>query len=173
MKVFLVGLPGAGKSTFGKTLAKRLLLDFFDLDHIISDRQKLTVREIFEKKGEDQFREIEHDALKSLTDNQKNFLLAAGGGTPCFFDNMEHMNQQGITIFLNTSISTIIERVSRNDSRPLLHDQNPEEKIKSLSNKRLPYYQKAQFTIDESQLFGSALDQIVIKIKEAAKGRFH
>jgi shikimate kinase len=170
MKVFLVGLPGAGKSTFGKTLARRLLLDFFDLDHIISDHQKLTIGEIFEKKGEDRFREIEHDALKSITAVHENFFLATGGGTPCFFDNMKYMNQKGITIFLNTSITTIVERVSRNDKRPLLKNQNPEEKIKTLYNLRLPYYQKAHFVIDESQLYGSALDQVVNKIKAVAQG---
>jgi shikimate kinase len=172
MKVFLVGLPGAGKSTFGKTLAKRLQLEFFDLDHLLAEKQQLSISEIFDQYGENAFREIESRTLKHFCTNQNGFLLATGGGTPCFFDHMEFMNREGVSIFLNTSVSTVVSRVSRNDNRPLLKNQDPNEKISYLLKERLPYYSMAHFVIDESQLFGSALDQIVLKIKKAAESRF-
>ena len=98
-KIFLVGLPGSGKSTFGKSLAKALKKEFIDLDAEITTSEKKSIPEIFNKEGEEQFRIKEQQNLHLVVENSSQFLLATGGGAPCFFDNMEYMKSNGYVIF--------------------------------------------------------------------------
>ena len=103
MKYFIVGYMASGKSTFGKELAKDKGLPFLDLDESVESREGRSISEIFAKEGEEYFRKREREILHEICNEADEFVLATGGGTPCFFDNMDYMNQAGTTVFLNTS----------------------------------------------------------------------
>ena len=146
MKVFLIGLPGSGKSTLGPKLAEAMNLPFFDLDHEIEKRTSKSVSEIFSLNGEDYFRKIENSTLVNLNKSKSDFLLATGGGTPCFFDAMQWMNDQGVTIYLDTDLSTIIKRLKNKTDRPLLVNEDLEEKLTKLHSDRINTYRQCKLT---------------------------
>ena len=139
-KIFLIGLPGVGKTTYGKLLAQKLGLDFLDLDHQIETNIKKSIPEIFEQYGETFFREKERDRLRFLVRNTSDFVLATGGGTPCFFDNITLMNTVGTTIYLNFLMSQIVNHLSKDHSRPLLQKHS----LETLYHKRKYDYEKAK-----------------------------
>src|SRR6218665_3725724 len=153
MKLFLIGLPGAGKSTLGKDLVWKLDILFFDLDAKIVEQIGESISDYFEKNGEDVFRKIEAQALGDWGgETFSGGILATGGGTPCFFDNMKKMNDVGITIFLNRSPKKIAKLLSKKGirRRPLLKDLRGEEleqRLQGLLQQRLPFYQQAQFAV--------------------------
>lgn len=154
MKLFLIGLPGSGKSTLGKELAQQLSLPFLDLDAIIEQTVGQPIRTIFAHQGEEAFRRQEQEALHQAIDQYAVFVLATGGGAPCFFDNMAHMNQRGITIFLDIPIATIVQRMQGQQitDRPLLQELDQERLVQEYTakfEKRLPVYQQAHITIDQ------------------------
>ena len=121
MKYFIVGYMASGKSTFGKELAKDKGLPFLDLDECVESREGRSISEIFAKEGEEYFRKREREILHEICNEADEFVLATGGGTPCFFDNMDYMNQAGTTVFLNTSPLVIVDRLKRQRAdRPLL-----------------------------------------------------
>jgi shikimate kinase len=172
MKVFLVGLPGSGKSTFGKQLATKLKIQFIDLDDFIEAVAKQPIREIFAQKGEDYFRNLERKSLHDVISKESDFVLATGGGVPCFFDNLEQMNQAGITVFVNTPVSVITDRMKQEGVaiRPLLHELDTENFAKAFLQKfahRLPYYRQAHITVTPSD----QLDQVVNLLKLKAQGK--
>lgn len=147
-RIFLVGFMGAGKTTLGRALAKATGLSFIDLDIHIEDRFHKSVRQLFEELGESAFRELERQNLLEVAEFE-NIIISTGGGTPCFFDNMEQMNQLGKTVFLDVSHAVLFNRLSvAKFNRPLLVNKTDEELhtfiYESLSL-RLPYYQKAHF----------------------------
>jgi shikimate kinase len=149
MKIFLTGMPGCGKSTFGRKVARELNLDFIDLDKEIIKKEKLSIAEIFELKGEDHFRKIESELLKDISIANDNFVLATGGGAPCFYDNMDFMNEQGHTVFIDTPIDTLLERLSLSgiNKRPLIKKMGEDNLLEGLTEKlnyRLPFYKKAK-----------------------------
>lgn len=143
-KIFLIGLPGSGKTTLGMELANHLNIQFYDLDQEIEKAEKQTIRSIFAEYGEAHFRQLEYDHLRKIIEAAEEFVLATGGGTPCFFDNMEVMNISGKTIFLNTSIQTIKQRLQQDSVRPLMQTNTLEE----LYKKRIKWYEQAQHTIE-------------------------
>lgn len=152
MKIFLMGLPGSGKSTLGKQLAQHLALPFTDLDKVIEQTSQRSIRIIFADEGEEAFRQLEQQALHYVIRQQEAFILATGGGTPCFYDNMEVMNQTGVTIYLDVPISTIIQRMQGKQiaNRPLLRGMDIEALEQEFDAKfahRLPVYQQAQYTL--------------------------
>ena len=142
-KIFLVGLPGAGKTTLGMELAVHLGRQFVDLDQEIEKDLKQSIRKIFSEQGEAFFRQQEYQHLHKIITEVPEFVLATGGGTPCFFDNMEQMNQLGSTIFINTPISQIKQRLQQDSIRPLMQSNT----LESLMEKRISWYQKAEHTI--------------------------
>lgn len=150
-RIILIGYMGAGKTTIGKALAKELGLDFYDLDWYIEDRFHKTVAQIFAEKGEAGFRDIERRMLHEAAEFE-NVVVACGGGTPCFFDNMEYMNHQGETVFLNASPHALKEHLLMGKSqRPLIQGKTPEELeqyIQQTLEVRRPYYEQAKHTID-------------------------
>lgn len=145
MNIYIVGMPAAGKSTFGKVLAIQHGMNFIDLDDLIVEREKMSIPKLFERGGERGFRLAERRALLS-TLNMQNTVIACGGGTPCFDDNMQIMNANGETIWLQCPISELVRRISNDAvSRPLLVDiENIEEFLRKLLFERKPYYELAQ-----------------------------
>ncbi|MCQ2329430.1 MAG: shikimate kinase [Paludibacteraceae bacterium] len=145
MNIYIVGMPAAGKSTFGKVLAIQHGMNFIDLDDLIVEREKMSIPKLFERRGECGFRLAERRALLS-TLNMQNTVIACGGGTPCFDDNMQIMNANGETIWLQCPISELVRRISNDAvSRPLLVDiENIEEFLRKLLFERKPYYELAQ-----------------------------
>lgn len=147
MKVFLVGYMGSGKSTVGKPLARELGVDFIDLDKFIRKTEGRTVEEIFENDGETIFRGVERKALKKVISENENFVLATGGGTPCFYDNMKVMNEVGITVYLKMDVASLTYRLRHaNEVRPLIAGKNAEDLeafVKQHLEERIEYYEDA------------------------------
>ncbi len=147
ISLFLVGFMGAGKSFVGRRLAEQLQLEFLDLDQWIVERNQQSIPEIFAQRGEAGFREAEREALHHLP-KEGGLLVASGGGTPCFFDNMDWMNGRGVTIFLDASIDLLVDRLlPEMEHRPLLAGKSEVELRQFLEAKleeRRPFYEKAQ-----------------------------
>ncbi len=153
--IFLIGYMGCGKSTMGRAVSRITGIPFIDLDNYIESRYHRTVREIFAEKGEDCFREIERTMLHEVADFE-NVIIACGGGTPCFFDNMEYMNAHGTTVFLDTSIDKLHSRLMRGrHKRPLIAQKSDEELRKFIIEalkKRMEHYSKARIHFSSSRL---------------------
>jgi shikimate kinase len=142
---------GAGKTTVGKALSKEINIPFYDLDWYIESRMRKTVKQIFDEKGEEGFRKIEHTMLHEVAEFE-NVIISCGGGTPCFFNNMDYMNQQGETIYLKATPEVLYGHLKMGKTvRPLLLNKTPEEVkvfIKEQLKIREPYYAKAKYTLD-------------------------
>lgn len=153
--IFLIGYMGCGKSTMGRAVSALTGVPFIDLDNYIEQRFHLTVREIFAQRGEDGFRDVERRMLQEVADFE-DVIVACGGGTPCFFDNMEYMNTHGTTVFLNTPIDRLHSRLMRGrHKRPLIADKDDEELmtfIKEALAKRMDHYSKAQISFSSERL---------------------
>lgn len=153
--IFLIGYMGCGKSTMGRALSALTGVPFIDLDNYIEQRFHLTVKEIFAQRGEDGFRDVERRMLQEVADFE-DVIVACGGGTPCFFDNMEYMNTHGTTVFLNTPIDRLHSRLMRGrHKRPLIADKDDEELmtfIKEALAKRMEHYSKAQISFSSERL---------------------
>lgn len=152
LKVVLVGLPGSGKSTFGRQLAKELDFSFYDLDHLIVDRFQLSIPEIFSQHGEGKFREWESLVLEEVLNQDSAYILATGGGTPCFNDNMDRINSLGISVYLDVPLGAISQRLqsTRTQQRPLFQDLDQGEialKLKSLLVSREYFYDQAKIKL--------------------------
>lgn len=139
-KIFLVGLPGAGKTTLGKALAAKKRLDFIDLDEELVNSAKKSIAQIFQEDGETHFRTLEQKCLQQIVSTKDNFVLATGGGTPCFFDNMELMNKVGLTIYVDVPLEVITDRLEKDTNRPLMAIYSLEELYKT----RRVFYEEAQ-----------------------------
>ena len=142
---------GSGKSSFGKKLALKLHLQFLDLDTYIEEQSQMNITEIFDTKGEAHFRALEHDALIKLS-QENNLVLATGGGTPCYYENMILMNKKGITVYLQSSSELLLSRLKKSKKeRPLLKDKT-EEELKMFIEKSLAerevFYSKAKYIMD-------------------------
>jgi shikimate kinase len=156
MKIFLIGFMGSGKTHWGKLLAAKLRLPFRDLDSVIVEKEGKSVAEIFEAKGEEYFRYQEKQTLEDIVAEEESFILSCGGGTPCFFNNIEFMKKSGKVIWLNTSIDVLKERLSKEQtSRPLIRDIDGHELrkyiIRKLSERRM-YYQQSDVTVNEESI---------------------
>ena len=144
--LYIIGYMGCGKTTFGRALSQATGLRFIDLDHLIEDRHNATVREIFDTKGEEEFRSIERDMLRE-TAELEDVIVSCGGGTPCFFDNIAFMNANGTTLWLEATHACLFSRlVRKREKRPLLAGRSDEEIrtiISSQLEKRSPFYSQA------------------------------
>lgn len=172
-RIILIGYMGAGKTTVGKALAKELGLPFYDLDWYIETRMHKKVKEIFDEQGEEGFRRIERNMLHEVAEFE-NVVLSCGGGTPCFFDNMEYMNGQGTVIYLKCSPEVLFRHLKMGKGvRPLLLGKNDEELmafIREQLERREKYYMKADNIVDVTLM--ESPDKIAItvnKVKEIAK----
>ena len=145
--IFLIGYMGCGKSTLGRALQKTTGLEFIDLDHYIENRFHATVSELFASRGEEGFRRAEAAMLDEVS-QFSDVVIACGGGTPCFFNNMELMNERGLTVWLTTPVGRLFERLQRNRSkRPILANKTDDELMAFITTalkERHPYYSRAQ-----------------------------
>ncbi|MER2997221.1 shikimate kinase [Pontibacter populi] len=152
MLIFLLGMMGSGKTTLGKELAEKLGYTFLDLDAVIEQKENRTIAEIFAAEGQERFRALERETLQTIVTNYKQAIVATGGGTPCFFDNMALMNTSGETVFLDVSVKDIAQRLSQSDlsTRPLLAGKTQSELIsflgKTLSERRR-FYEQARHIV--------------------------
>jgi shikimate kinase len=147
MLIFLIGFMGSGKSYIGKRLAEQIAYDFIDLDTYIVDSEKLTINDIFQKEGEHAFRSKENSCLKTLLE-KKNTIIATGGGTPCFYDNMDLMCKNGITIYLYANNNILFARLKKErEKRPLIANTTDEALMNIIQTKiaeRSPTYEQAE-----------------------------
>ena len=146
-RIFLIGYMGAGKTTLGKAFARAMGLTFIDLDWYIEERFHKTIRQLFTERGEDGFRDLEKRMLHEASEFE-DVVISVGGGTPCFFDNMEYMNAAGETVFLDVDIKVLFRRLKvAKQQRPLLDGKTDEELmlfIQEALQARLPFYTKAK-----------------------------
>ena len=154
-RIFLTGYMGAGKTTLGKAFARHMGLEFIDLDWYIEERLHRTISQLFAERGEDGFRRLERNMLHEVGEFE-NVVISVGGGTPCFFDNMDYMNRQGMTVFLDVNTDVLFRRLRvATQQRPILQGKTDEELREFISKaltSRLPHYQKARYVFDGSQL---------------------
>lgn len=148
MLLFLIGLPGSGKSTLGKELAARLGIPFLDTDELIVKNESRTIEDIFAQSGESYFRLKEKETLASLI-NQGSAIVSTGGGLPCFFDNMDVINKSGTSIFLEVELETLANRLKNHadQNRPMIRNKTQEELLdflKTKSKERYPFYNRAK-----------------------------
>jgi shikimate kinase len=155
-KIFVIGLPGSGKTTLAKQVAEQAGLDFFDLDKEIEKAASTKVEEIFSIKGEPYFRELESAILKKFCDLNSGFVMATGGGAPCFRNNLELMKNTGLVIFLDVPAKEIANRIAKQTQhRPLLKHETADslkDRIEFLRSLRISFYQQAHYTVAGSQI---------------------
>ncbi len=153
--IFLIGYMGSGKTTLGRALAQRLGRPFIDLDDYIEQWQGMTISEIFRLHGQQHFRELERQALERVVAGGEA-IVACGGGTPCFGDNMDRLNASGLTVYLQAPHSTLLRRLKEGRAhRPLiaaLDDEKLSEFITAQLAEREPYYSRARLSFDSSRL---------------------
>lgn len=150
-RVILIGFMGAGKTTLGRVLAREMGLMFYDLDVYIEERFHKTIPAIFEEVGEDGFRDIERRMLHEVAEFE-DVVISCGGGTPCFFDNMDYLNAQGDTFYLKASPEVLKAHLLMGKTqRPLIKGKTPDELIdyiKQALQQRSAFYEKAKHTIE-------------------------
>lgn len=151
MNIYLVGFMGAGKTTVGKKFAHHIGYEFLDLDHAFEVAVGMTIPAYFTAFGETAFREKERDILHGLASNI-NRVVATGGGLPCFFDNMEWMCEDGITVYIQLSAKALASRLEHASAeRPVLQNKKGEELVTFITSKleeREPYYSKAHVSVN-------------------------
>jgi shikimate kinase len=167
MKIFLVGLMGSGKSYWTKQLAKKYKTGGNDLDYLIEVKEEKTIAEIFTEDGEDYFRKVESTVLKWF-DQKKTYVLATGGGAPCFFDNMSWMNKQGITIWLDEPLPVIAARLAPEKAhRPLIAKLSDSELLAFLEKQRaerFPFYSAAQIHLQDETITPDSFKKALAKL---------
>lgn len=153
--IFLIGYMGSGKSTMGREVSRITGMQFIDLDTYIESRYRMSVRELFAQEGEDGFR-LREQAMLHEVGEFEDVIVACGGGTPCFFDNMEWMNSHGITVYLDATIERLHERLKRGrHKRPLIADKNDDELLNFIIRAleaRMPHYSKATMRFAANKL---------------------
>ena len=169
-RIILIGYMGAGKTTVGKALSKELGIPFYDLDWYIESRRRKTVPQIFAEVGEEGFRQIEYNMLHEVAEFE-DVIISCGGGTPCFFGNIDYMNQQGQVVYLRCEPEVLRGHLLMGKTeRPLLKGKSPEELlgfIEQQLQQREPYYTKATYTLDVTLMDNYEKIKITVeKLKE-------
>lgn len=154
-RIIIIGYMGAGKTTLGRVLAAELGLQFYDLDRYIEERMRKTIPQIFDERGEDGFRLIERNMLHEAAEFE-DVVLSCGGGTPCFFDNMEYINRQGETVYLKAEPEVLYAHMGMGKvRRPLLQGKTQEETMAFMKDhlmQREPYYMQAKHVLNVNLL---------------------
>ncbi|MBW8323380.1 MAG: shikimate kinase [Prolixibacteraceae bacterium] len=164
MRIFLIGFMGCGKSTMGRALSTSLNLMFIDLDTFLEERYFKSIPQIFAEEGEESFRRKERKVLEEVAAFD-NVIVATGGGAPCFFDNMELMNNSGFCIFLDVEIDSLVTRLLRaKTERPLIKGKSPDELrlfIEGMMQKRRPFYEKARHILKGKDILPEQVLELV------------
>ena len=168
MKIFLIGFMGSGKTHWGRLLSEKLNIRFFDLDEQVASQEGKPINEIFAEKGEEYFRLLEKDTLHIITERQESFVMACGGGSPCYFNNIEYMNRSGTTVWINAPVEVLYERLmAEKDKRPLIRSLTDAQLrgfiIKKFSDRKI-YYEQATVVMDEEPV---QLDHLIEKVFHA------
>lgn len=165
MRVFLIGFMGSGKSHWGRILSSQTSWTYLDLDALIEKEAGKSIPDIFAENGEEHFRMLERDVLASTIEKYPNLILSCGGGTPCFYNNIELMKQKGRVLWLNTALPVLVERLKKEKQhRPLIKDVSDEELtqfiFKKMNDRRI-YYEQAHLTIREDEADLNTLMQAI------------
>ena len=165
-KIFLIGMMGSGKTFWTKKIAKWIKSAGYDLDDLIEMTEEKTISEIFEEDGEDYFRKLEAKILRWFKEKKK-YVLAAGGGTPCFHENMNWMKKEGMVIWLDESIEILVQRLaSEKAHRPLIAHLSNEEIAQFIQQKlveRHAFYQQANYRLTSDQITEAGLKKLIQK----------
>jgi shikimate kinase len=152
--IILVGMPGSGKSSLGFILAKLMWRPFIDTDYYIIKKEKKSIAEIFNEQGEDNFRKLEKQVLLEIIENEPA-VISVGGGMPCFYDNMNVMNEFAITVYLEMAAETLFEHLKNDKKRPLVKGKTSEELMEYINTsleQRKQYYEKAAITLSAGDI---------------------
>jgi shikimate kinase len=168
MKIYLIGFMGSGKSHWGRLLSEKLGIRLFDLDEQVVEQAGKPITQIFTEDGEENFRLLEKDVLHIISESHDSFVMACGGGSPCYFNNIEYMKQAGTVVWINTPLEVLFERlVKEKEKRPLIKSLT-DEQLKSFINKKYAdrkiYYEQADVKVDEEPVL---LDSLIEKIFHA------
>lgn len=169
-RIFLIGYMGSGKTTLGKAFARAMGLSFIDLDWHIEERFCKSVSQLFAERGEDGFRLLEQRMLHEIAEFE-NVVISAGGGTPCFYDNMDYMNAHGETVFLDVSTEVLFRRLKvAKQQRPLLANKSDDEMrtfIGQALAQRMPFYSQAKHVFRADELEDK--NQIAASVEKLSK----
>lgn len=169
-RIILIGYMGAGKTTVGNALSKDLGMMFYDLDWYIETRMRKTIAQIFEEKGEEGFRKIEYNMLHEVAEFE-DVIISCGGGTPCFFDNIDYLNQQGDTIYLQASPEVLSKHLKMGKTvRPLIAGKTDEELVEFIKEQlayRETFYCKARHIINVNLM--DSHEKIKLTVEEVKK----
>lgn len=173
IRIILIGFMGAGKTTVGKALAAELGISFYDLDWYITMRYHKSVPEIFAERGEEGFRDLERRMLHEVAEFE-DVVLSCGGGTPCFYDNMDYMNSLADTIYLKATPEVLAMHLRMGKGkRPLIEGKSPEELeeyVRETIAQREAFYSKAKYSLDVSLLDNfTKIQESVTLIREMLK----
>ncbi|MDB5251354.1 MAG: shikimate kinase [Flaviaesturariibacter sp.] len=165
MRIFFIGFMGCGKTHWGKAVAQKLGLPFFDLDAKIEEDAGKTISQIFDEEGEEQFRLLEKDVLYLLTESHESFVMATGGGTPCYYNNIDYMKKMGTTVWINCSVDCLHSRLVREKThRPLISSLDDSALrsfiVKKFGDRKI-FYQQASVILNEDDV---QLDPLINRI---------
>jgi len=165
--IFLVGLMGAGKTSVGRLLSRRMGKVFYDSDHVIEDRTGVKIMVIFDIEGETGFRSRERDVIKELV-GKKGIVLATGGGSILDSENRQHLKNNGIVIYLHASVGELVRRTNNDSKRPLLRTKNVKAKLEGLYIERDPLYRSIADLIFETknQSVAELVQRVTFSIKK-------
>ena len=170
MKISLIGYMGVGKTTIGKELSKKLQIQFLDLDTVIESEEKCSISEIFNSKGEIGFRKVERELLISVLEKNRDFVLALGGGTPAYYDNITEITENSKTYYLRMPPAKLLERLDKDEThRPLINRIPLEDRLEFVAKHlfdRRSFYDQAHETIDVA-------DKTISEIVEEIIQRLH
>ncbi|HEY9361926.1 MAG TPA: shikimate kinase [Chitinophagaceae bacterium] len=156
MKIYLIGFMSSGKSHWGKLLSRKLDIPFFDLDDQVVSSEGKSINDIFIENGEEYFRQKEKEILHIISESHDTFIMATGGGTPCYYNNIDYMNQAGLTVWISTPVDTLFKRlVKEKEHRPLIKNltdvQLKNYIIKKFSDRKI-FYEQAAVIIEEEDI---------------------
>ena len=168
MRIIFVGLPGSGKTTIGRQLARRLGVAFVDSDHVIEHRLGCTIREFFAQEGEDRFRDVEQQVLDGLSRTHQG-VIATGGGAVLREVNRRHLHERGQVIYLRSTPEDVFRRVRHDHARPLLQVDDPLKRLRDLYDIRDPLYREvAHFVIETGRPSVATLVNMIVMQLELA-----
>lgn len=167
--IYLIGMPSSGKSTLGRSLAAHLAYEYVDMDEVLVENEGRSVFQIFDESGEPYFRKIETDLLRSFLPNEKK-VISTGGGAPVFYDNMNFILKNGISIYLDVTPIDLFDRIykSNKNDRPLIDKSDANELLKNLESKynyRYQYYSQADIVIDHNFTINHIIERLAQIIK--------